>query len=672
MAAAVPIADRYELRALLLDDGVKQVHAGFDRQLDRDVRVEVATTEDAEQRARFLARARLLAAENHPHLSTVYDTGEESDRPYAILEPAGEPTLAQRLRDGPPFALTQVVEVGIGLCQAASAALQRELAVEPLDPADVLLRDADYVKLGNLLLRPEASSEAATPPVTSEQALVARIAGLLVAAALPPGTVDTTRPITRASDLPAGLPVTLRTIVLAAIATRGASIRTLSELRQALTDYRGAAQLTTRAFSPVRRSGTAAAGAGAAASGVPSGVPPGPLSLPVTRSLPAAGGRRQVPDVAPRRAVRRAGSLFSLISLLVILALIVGVGAFALWLGGVDRGVPPTQATTDNGNASQPTAAPQPRGQSLLDHLRQATATPTPNPQATATPPPTEGPQGQLGGIPDTPTVGGARATETALAMATTTAGYIATLTATAGPTSTPTVTPTVTVSPSPSPSPSAEPTPTPPASTPTPVPGAAVPDVTGHSLSDAVQILSQAGFAVARTADRSDSSAPAGTVVAEDPSPASIIPLGSVVRLTVSSGAPTMAVPNVVGLPSAVAQSTLSARGFGSKLIGQPSTNVPPGNVIAESPGAGAALPPGSVVTLTVSQGDVVVVPKLVGLPEGEAQAAIKAAGLTPTFANHSGHDPSVPVGAVESQQPVAGTVVPRGTTVYINVRSS
>ncbi|HLG69475.1 MAG TPA: protein kinase [Chloroflexota bacterium] len=61
--------------------------------------------------------------------------------------------------------------------------------------------------------------------------------------------------------------------------------------------------------------------------------------------------------------------------------------------------------------------------------------------------------------------------------------------------------------------------------------------------------------------------------------------------------------------------------------------------------------------------------VPSLVGLTEEEAQNAIKAAGLATTYVNYQAFT-SQPVGRVLSQQPPAGTLVQKGTTVYIAVR--
>lgn len=69
--------------------------------------------------------------------------------------------------------------------------------------------------------------------------------------------------------------------------------------------------------------------------------------------------------------------------------------------------------------------------------------------------------------------------------------------------------------------------------------------------------------------------------------------------------------------------------------------------------------------------------VPLLVGLSEAEAQGVINAVGLRTTYANYQGPGDvppsilnSVPVGAVLSQSPLAGSAVPRGTIVYIAIR--
>jgi hypothetical protein len=61
--------------------------------------------------------------------------------------------------------------------------------------------------------------------------------------------------------------------------------------------------------------------------------------------------------------------------------------------------------------------------------------------------------------------------------------------------------------------------------------------------------------------------------------------------------------------------------------------------------------------------------VPDVVGMTEADGQNAIKAAGLTTSYPNYQDFAYQQP-GHILSETPQAGTLVPRGTTVYIAVR--
>jgi hypothetical protein len=71
--------------------------------------------------------------------------------------------------------------------------------------------------------------------------------------------------------------------------------------------------------------------------------------------------------------------------------------------------------------------------------------------------------------------------------------------------------------------------------------------------------------------------------------------------------------------------------------------------------------------------------VPSLVGMPEAQARQTVDASNLANTYTNYQGQGQvppnvlnSVPVGSVLSQNPVAGTVVAPGTTIFLAVRKS
>jgi len=215
-------------------------------------------------------------------------------------------------------------------------------------------------------------------------------------------------------------------------------------------------------------------------------------------------------------------------------------------------------------------------------------------------------------------------------------------------------------------------PTDTPAPPTATPVTTAAVPSVIGRPVADAELVLGQAGFHYALGPSQSSTGVLAGEVLAEDPPATSIVPLGTTIRLTVSSGPPASTVPKVIGMSLQQAQTAIGTVGLNVTVTSTPSATAPEGIVIAQNPSPGTTMQPGSQVVLTVSAGNRIAVPNVVGFPEAQAQAAIRSAGLATTFANRSGTSQTVQVGQVESQNPQPGALVPAGTVVYVNVRSS
>lgn len=75
-------------------------------------------------------------------------------------------------------------------------------------------------------------------------------------------------------------------------------------------------------------------------------------------------------------------------------------------------------------------------------------------------------------------------------------------------------------------------------------------------------------------------------------------------------------------------------------------------------------------IMPMVVRQGDVVVVPDLVGLPAVAAERSADRAGLGSRIETER-PDPTIPVGAVVSQVPQPGTEVKRGRTVTLTLSS-
>jgi serine/threonine-protein kinase len=116
------------------------------------------------------------------------------------------------------------------------------------------------------------------------------------------------------------------------------------------------------------------------------------------------------------------------------------------------------------------------------------------------------------------------------------------------------------------------------------------------------------------------------------------------------------VAVPSVVGLAQADAESRLDARGLKAVTTFENDPNVTEGNVIKQVPDGGATASRGDQVALTVSQGEVrATVPDVVGSLLPDARKALQAANLVPNKVTRENSDR--PNNEVLSTNPKAGT---------------
>lgn len=134
-------------------------------------------------------------------------------------------------------------------------------------------------------------------------------------------------------------------------------------------------------------------------------------------------------------------------------------------------------------------------------------------------------------------------------------------------------------------------------------------------------------------------------------------------------AGAGSVVVPDLIGLPGKRALETLHSLGLSiGEPSAEPSTEVPAGNVMDQTPAAGATVAHGAAVDLVFSHGAVpFVMPDVVGQTEEDATATLEAAGLVPTSVDS--YDASVAEGTVIAQGPEAGGATGTGMVVSIQV---
>ncbi|HEV7898995.1 MAG TPA: Stk1 family PASTA domain-containing Ser/Thr kinase [Planosporangium sp.] len=154
------------------------------------------------------------------------------------------------------------------------------------------------------------------------------------------------------------------------------------------------------------------------------------------------------------------------------------------------------------------------------------------------------------------------------------------------------------------------------------------------------------------------DDVVPAGSVVSTDPPAQTSVRPGTKIMLKVSRGRAPVTVPSVVGQPLDQAQAALAAQGL-KVTVKQQDSNRPANTVLAQDPGDGTGVEPGTTITLTVSKGPAAVaVPDVNGQDVEAARQILAQVGLQAQV---------VGVGKVRIQNPPAGQQVPPGTTIVL-----
>lgn len=132
------------------------------------------------------------------------------------------------------------------------------------------------------------------------------------------------------------------------------------------------------------------------------------------------------------------------------------------------------------------------------------------------------------------------------------------------------------------------------------------VPDLTNASISVTVPaLLNAADLVIGSIAYQTSGTVIAGNVISQSPVAGTVVLIDSAVNVVVSTGLPALTVPDLFGLTQTDAINLLLSLGLVPGAIGSaPSKFVPPGEVQAQNPSAGAAVAVGTIVSFVLSQG--------------------------------------------------------------------
>ena len=191
--------------------------------------------------------------------------------------------------------------------------------------------------------------------------------------------------------------------------------------------------------------------------------------------------------------------------------------------------------------------------------------------------------------------------------------------------------------------------------------PSATVPTLVGQTAAQAASALQGVNLQAAPS-EAWSTTAPAGTVISQDPAAGQEVSVGSSVAYVVSKGKPT--VPNLVDTPESGITDALAARTLnpGTRTETFHDT-ILAGRITGTTPAAGQEVSVGSSVAYVVSKGPSATVPTLVG--QTAAQAASALQGVNLQAAPSEAWSTTAPAGTVISQDPAAGQEVSVGSSV-------
>jgi serine/threonine-protein kinase len=156
------------------------------------------------------------------------------------------------------------------------------------------------------------------------------------------------------------------------------------------------------------------------------------------------------------------------------------------------------------------------------------------------------------------------------------------------------------------------------------------------------------------------------GQVTEQSKRPGERVPEQTVVRITVNKGPKTFPVPTFTGLSLEGARQTASQY----KLVLAPPREVDStksaDTVVDQNPAPGTSIVEGGTVTLTISRGNLTVVPDVIGKTPAAAGALLGEAGLQPRVQLVESTEPE---GTVIRQSPAAGKKAKKGSVVVIYV---
>ena len=646
------LAGRYEVRSLIGRGGMAEVHLGFDTRLSRVVAIKMLRRDLAQDsifQARFRREAQSAASLNHPNIVAVYDTGEEIIEdatgrsiavPYIVMEYVEGHTVKDLISDGTAVPINEAIEIVSGVLSALQYSHANHLVHRDIKPGNIMLTSDGKVKVMDFGIARALTDSQATMTQTNavvgtaqylspEQARGETVdarsdlysTGVVLFELLtgrPPFKGDSAVAVAyqhveqippTPSSILSDIPDSLDRVVLKALAKNRedrypSAAAMLADLQRVARGLDvGAPPADSWATEVLPAAGMASART--AATTPMAAIPshaPAAAMAATSTSLPAVATEDSANETSKARKRRTA-----IIATVVLIALLlIGGSVWALTRGAA---APESIAVPNVVGLTQAEAKTQ---------IEQAGFTWELNPDKVTSDTVAEG------SVASTDPAAGTQAEK----------GATVRVTISSGPDS------------------------------------VTLPDnLVGMSPDDARKAIEALGLKWELDASKvASDTVPEGKVAQTNPSPGSKVKAGQTIRAYLSSGSDQVDVPDLSGMTQDQARSTLKGVGLELGNVTSVDSEKEKDRIVEQDPATGTKVKKGTTVGVSISSGKPaqVEIPTVVGIGRDDAEAQLKALGLTVTVEEVAGNQPA---GQVLSVEPGEGSKVDKNSTVKLKV---
>ena len=194
------------------------------------------------------------------------------------------------------------------------------------------------------------------------------------------------------------------------------------------------------------------------------------------------------------------------------------------------------------------------------------------------------------------------------------------------------------------------------------------VPSVLNLKIDQAEKVLEKEGLILQVVSSRYSETVPLDCIISQNPHAGDIVKEGTIIKAIISSGSKNVTVPDLVGKNFSDAVEVLKTIGLSIGDISEKVDNSGVGTILAQSPAGGTVVVPGSAIKLTVSLGQFVTMPNVIGMNVEKAKALLTAQGFR---ISHIDETDIVQVSGqvVLYQYPMPGLKVRKGVEVRLKI---